>query len=408
VFSLKYSGGIGSVTDVNIVGSKQLLDKNENLNISESFHNRAFKSDRLYLNLEKGFRVDPVTLMIAYQHETAGLDYLDLKDPVIESDPGVKSGYFNQKRHGIVSIVKIHTPTGSDLLQKADFDISYRYDQVINKPDRIEYYNPEFSDPGLASNDWGYSTVKLSAYLSGNHTIAKYSTFMNYGTNIKFPTLFQQLSTPVVANPNVPGLSANLDPEKNRSIEIGVELVREFAYESNMDGWRISATYFQNYYENKFRSYTLPGIPVSFYENVATADISGFEGLVAGYFLQKKVTVEFAFSDYSISDKASFPFKYDTKLVSNLFIEHAGYSFQIHWFKESDQIGLILDRNGEFVGLPIPGYQNVDVHLGKEFEMWEAKLFANFSGRNLFDDDTELEGIAIRDRRFYLTLGIEY
>jgi hypothetical protein len=408
LFSVRYSGNIAMLTDLNLVGSKQLLDKNESLNISDSFHSRTFKNDRIYLNLEKAFKLNPVSFMIAYQYEDAGLDYSDFKDPVIIPDPGVKSGYFTQKRNGLVSIIKIHTPTGSHLLQKADFDISYRYDNVLNRSERVVFHDPDFSDRNIANNDWGFSTVKLSAHLSGNHTIAKYSTFLNYGTNIKFPTLFQQLSTPAVADPNIPGVNANLDPEKNRSLEIGVEMVREFENPGNMDGWQLAATYFQNYYENKFRSYTLPGIPVSFYENVPTADISGFEGQVAGYFFRKKLTVEFAFSDYSISDKASFPFKYDTKFVANLFIDHAGYSFQLHWFKESEQIGLILDRSGAFVGLPLPAYQNMDIHIGKNFELWDVKLFTNFTVRNLFDDDTQLEGIAIRDRRFYLSLGFEY
>ena len=39
----------------------------------------------------------------------------------------------------------------------------------------------------------------------------------------------------------------------------------------------------------------------------------------------------------------------------------------------------------------------------------KVKLFANVSGRNLLkDDDTELSGLTIRDRRFYLTVGAQY
>ena len=50
----------------------------------------------------------------------------------------------------------------------------------------------------------------------------------------------------------------------------------------------------------------------------------------------------------------------------------------------------------------------MDVHLGKKFDVHSFKLFLNLSARNIFDDDTLLEGIAIRDRRFYISFGAQY
>ena len=359
---------------------------------------------------EKSVDFGTVGLLAAYQYEDATLDYLYKID---ETRPqiGVESGVFRQKRHGFVSILKINTPTYSTLLQTAQVDVSYRYDDVSNVPEEIVYRNPEFSNDDIANNNWNHSTVKFSAHLNGNHEISEFTTFLNYGTNIKFPTLFQQLSVPGIADPNTPGVNTNLNPEKNRSLEVGLELKREFANPDKMDGWLLSGTYFQNYYENKFITYTKPGIPVSFYENVPIADIYGFEARVAGYFLNKKVTFEFAISDYTVSDPAAFPFKYDFKYIANLFIDHAGYSFQLHWFREGEQVGLILDNdNPESArqGLVLPEYQNMDIHFGKTFEVWRRKLFANFTVRNILNTEFDLAGVAIRDRRFYLSLGFEY
>jgi hypothetical protein len=49
------------------------------------------------------------------------------------------------------------------------------------------------------------------------------------------------------------------------------------------------------------------------------------------------------------------------------------------------------------------------VHLSKTFQLGRLKLFANASGRNLLNDDTTiLQGLAIRDRRYYLTMGAQY
>ena len=410
-FSLRFVGDILMIKDLNLIASRQLLDKEENLDFSGSYHNRFFKNDRSYLNVEKGFDFGMFDILAAYQYEIADLDYSDEISPTAEPQPGVESGLFNQERHGIVSILKIATPTSSSSSQTASFDVSYRYDKVANKSDNVVFRDPEFADDNIANNSWSYSTVKFSAHLTGNHRISEYTTYINYGTNVKFPTLFQQLSVPVIADPRTPGVNTNLNPEKNRSLEIGLELKREFANPGNVDGWRLSGTYFKNYYENKFRTYTRPGIPVAFYENVPTADISGFEGLVAGYFLRKKLTLEFAVSSYDISDLAAFPFKYDSKLIANLIIDHAGYSFQVHWFKESEQVGLLLDYDDtEFArqGLILPEYSNIDLHFGKIFEIWQFKLFGNFTVRNLLDTEFDLAGIAIRDRRFYVSIGFEY
>jgi outer membrane receptor protein involved in Fe transport len=410
-FSIRFEGDIAMIRDLNLIASKQLLDKEENLDFTGGYHNRLFKNDRSYLNVEKNFDFGKFDLLAAYQYEIADLDYSDKINPSAEPQPGVESGLFKQIRHGFVSILKIQTPTTASSMQTANLDISYRYDDVSNTSEKVVFRDPEFVEDNIANNNWSHSTVKFSAHLSGNHEISEYTTFLNYGTNIKFPTLFQQLSVPGVADPTTPGVNTNLNPEKNRSLEIGLELKREFANPGNMDGWLLSGTYFKNYYENKFRTYTKPGIPVSFYENVPTADISGFEGRVAGYFLRNKLTLEFAISDYSISDKAAFPFKYDSKLIANILIDHAGYSFQVHWFYESEQIGLIIDNDDpEYVrqGLVLPEYQNLDIHFGKIFEVWQFKLFANFTVRNLLNTEFDLAGIAIRDRRFYISLGFEY
>lgn len=408
IFSLRYDGDIGPLPDFDIVASRQLLDKNDHLDISGSFHDRRFLNHRDYFNFGKAIELNPVSVHMAYQFEDAQLDYSDIRNTSAPANGGIESGNFNQQRHGFVSILKLHSPTGSEYLQVADFDISGRYDKVTNRGKDLNFRNPDEADPEIANNDWDQTTVKFSAHVSGNHTISKFTTFLNYGTNIKFPTLFQQLSTPAIADPTTPGVNTNLNPEKNRSLELGVEFLREPDDLGNMDGWQVSATYFKNYYENKIRTYQVPGVPVSFYDNVPTADISGFEATVKGYFLRKKFAVELGYSDYNISDMAAFPFKYDHKIIANLFIDHAGYSMQIHWFKEGEQIGLILDRSGTFTGLPLPAYQNVDVHLGKTFELPYFKLFFNFSGRNLIDEAIDLQGIAIRDRRFYISMGIEY
>ncbi len=404
--SFRYQGDIGFITELNFVAALQTLKKSEQLNLVNNLIFRNFDNSRQNLHLEKTLRFSPFTWLMAYQYENAKMIFSDIRDPAVTV--GIESAVFHSRKHGFVSILKLHTPTGSDVFQVADLDFSYRYDLVDNKPEDLKYRGPGEEFNPIKATRWDRSTLKFAANLAGLHRLYRFTGYFNYGTNIKFPTLYQQLSIPQVFDPDSPGNFAALNPEQNRGLDIGLDILRETDRSTSLFGWQIQANYFMNFYENKFRMYQIPGLPITFYDNVATADIKGFEGRLTGYFFMKKVAVEFGLSDYSISDKSAFPFKYDSKLIANLFIDHAGFSFQVHWFKEGEQIALIRDRSGEFVGLILPGYQNFDIHLSKIIELYGFKLLTNFSARNVLDDDTELEGIAIRDRRFYLTFGVEY
>jgi hypothetical protein len=50
----------------------------------------------------------------------------------------------------------------------------------------------------------------------------------------------------------------------------------------------------------------------------------------------------------------------------------------------------------------------MDIHFGKAFEINKVKLILNLSLRNMLDDNFDLEGLTLRDRRYYLTLGVQY
>lgn len=122
-------------------------------------------------------------------------------------------------------------------------------------------------------------------------------------------------------------------------------------------------------------------------------------------------------SRYYISERAAFPFKSDLKRTLSFIVDHAGYSFQALWFKEGEQSGWLRRSGsdltrvtpGDFGEVILPGYTNLDAHLSKTFEFGHLKVFLNASGRNLLNgEEVVLQGIALRDRRYYLTLGAQY
>jgi outer membrane receptor protein involved in Fe transport len=323
---------------------------------------------------------------------------------------GQEAGTLQRQHHGLVAIAKWHNDKPSEVFQTLDVDFSLRHDLVLDRQDLLQQ---QFApDPQTTQffkeNDWRETMFKFSLNMVGLRNNLSYNAFLKFGKNTKFPTLFQQISVPDVAAEvrNRP----NLNPEKNRSVEIGLSFTREISLHPSIYGWGISGTFFQNHYDNKFRVFGRLDSPKAFYDNVANARLSGFEAKPSLYLYRKKITLEAGLSRYYISEKAAFPFKSDSKRTLSLIVDHAGYSFQLLWFKEGEQVGwLPLSESNGFGEVELPGYTNLDAHLSKSFELGPLKLFLNASGRNLLNgEEVVLQGIALRDRRYYLTVGAQY
>jgi hypothetical protein len=352
-------------------------------------------------------------LLLAYQFQQSELDFVDERNNFQEIQIGLESSDLQRQHHGFVSIAKYHGESGSDFLRRIDIDVSFRHDRVKDKQSNsvlrgAANFQGDDDIVGLfTDNSWNETMFKFAMNFSGYSRDLFFNGYLNFGTNTKFPSLLQQISSPslLITDSSRP----NLNPEKNRSFELGATLTRDVGGETSIYGWQVSGNYFQNNYDNKFRIFVTPGIPVAFYDNVQDAKISGFEAKSSIFLFRKKVTIDLGFSKYFISEKAAFPFKSDQKRTINFNIDHAGYSFQLHWFKENEQTGWLRFPSGEFSEITLPDYSNIDLHLSKTFEFGKLKFFANASGRNLLnDDDVVLQGLAIRDRRFYLTVGAQY
>jgi len=220
--------------------------------------------------------------------------------------------------------------------------------------------------------------------------------------------MFQQISSPSVLATDAQALQTTLKPEKNNSTEIGVELMGESLGDPSLNGWQLNVNYFRNAYDNKLRMFYIPFSPIAYYDNVQNAEISGLEVKASVFLIRKKLTLEFGSSNYSISEKAAFPFKAEHKHILNALIEHAGFSAHIHGFKESEQVGWIRKSDGSFSEVRLKGYSNIDLHISKIITLDNTEFFINFSGRNLLGDETRLEGLTLRDRRIYITFGVQY
>ena len=417
--SLKYTSESGAFKDFDVSFSHRSLDETQLLFIPGGELERVIEDRAFFLDVEKRFRFGILELLTSYQFQLADLDFTDRNDFLQLQQVGLESAKLKRQHHGFVSILKLKNELTSVFLRTFNMDLSIRHDRVSDEQDNPVLREGQSEDDltGMfADNDWDETVFKFSVGLSGYRDYLTFNSYLNFGRNVKFPTLFQQISSPLSLARDE--FQPNLSPEKNRSIEVGFNVTREFRDRPAVYGWSVSGNFFQNNYENKFRLSATPGIPVVFYDNVPDARITGIETKASLYLYRKKMTLQYGLSKYGISEKAAFPFKSDFKHIFDFLIDHAGYSFQLHWFREGAQVGWLRLASSAtsqdpgstgFGEIELPDYSNLDLHLSKKFEIANLKLFLNLSGRNLLNsEDVVLEGLAIRDRRFYVTMGAQY
>ena len=189
--------------------------------------------------------------MIAYQFENGELDYCDKRPFYSFQSLGIESVSMSQKKNGFVSIIKWHVPTKSDFYKRTDIDISFRRDYVNNTFNNIEYpkqpsYFPiSFGSMTLKARDWQQSLLKFSSHLEGGNEIFNINAYLTYGSNYKFPTMFQQISIPESFGNSPVTTRPNLKPEENNSNELGVELLGELPNDLNLTGWHFLPTIFE-------------------------------------------------------------------------------------------------------------------------------------------------------------------
>ncbi|MEJ2054624.1 MAG: TonB-dependent receptor plug domain-containing protein, partial [Calditrichaceae bacterium] len=409
--SLNYEGAFWEFKKFSFTGAYQWYNHNQNIIFDNGFIDRKFEDKNFNLNMEEKLAIANLDINFASQYEYSTLDLNDQNESHYQQNIGIESALFDRNRIGVASILKLHAPTGSSFLKLADLDVAYRYDYVDNGQTNTKFRseNPYNIIPlNITDNDWNESTFKISSHLLAESRLIRINSYMNFGSNVKFPTLYQQISSPAPARFYTGATQPDLNPEKNTSLDIGTSIIQELNDQGALNGWQFDFNYFKNYYDNKFRMYYSPGIPIASYDNVQNAVISGIESNINLFMVKRKITFNIGASKYFISEKAAFPYKSDLKSVVNLYLDHAGYSFRAMGFYENDQIAWVRDPQNHLWQIQLPGYSNLDLHLNKTVEFKDFKIFLNLSARNIFDNDTVLEGIAIRDRRYYITFGAQY
>ncbi|MEA1881333.1 MAG: TonB-dependent receptor plug domain-containing protein [Candidatus Marinimicrobia bacterium] len=408
LIALRYNGILGPFGKVEFGYGNHNLKEIQGLNnlagiiIRNLDHNSKKFESRKYINLNQ------LELMFSAQMENSVLRFWDDRAMNNVNQIGLKGADLNRSQFGIASVIKLHSKGDEEGRWLTDLDFSIRQDQVKDRKSRLIYRedHQEENDGkaflNFGENNWKHTIIKLSTIASRRQPNQTMAFWMTTGTNVKFPTLQQQIS--LTESPT--GETHALFPEKMKSLELGFSVVSKPNLIDNIDQMEFQGSFFRNDYTNKMRVTYLLGMPVGFYENINIAQMSGFEGKVKVKGYNGGLAGEFGFSKYNVSDLSIFPFKSAAKITGSATANWKFISINYRWYSKGKQVGLILLPGEGFTEIELPPFSNYDLSVTLKIKAGPLKGQLSYSGRNLKKNETTLDGFLLRDTRKYITFNL--
>jgi len=217
LLSFKYTGHLFKFEDVDLSVSLRQLNEEQSLARSFGALNRGIEDRTVHVNAEKRLQFTKAELLLAYQFQNATLDFTDERRNFQEQAIGLEAAEFHRKHHGLVAIGKYHGDAGSEFFRDFEISASLRHDRVNGEQTRSVLRGGAVGN--FDRNDWQSTMFKLAFNFSGYRQDLTFNGHMSFGKNTKFPTLFQQISSPLLLTRAA--VQPNLEPEDNSSIELG-------------------------------------------------------------------------------------------------------------------------------------------------------------------------------------------
>ncbi len=288
---------------------------------------------------------------------------------------------------------RINNEDRNPLFDMKSMGVNYSYKMIQDDGDSSFAINDQF--------EHNKSSYMISTVFGGETDQFYFNTHVNYSNDFRLPTPYQMLLSQHYQSDI--GTNRPMLLENKRNTEIGVEVHGK----STRFNWLFSGIFFSNRYSNKYREIQLSRSPVVFLDNYKDAEISGIEGRLQAGAFENRVQLGVNYNHNLIDDKSAFPFKLTSKFSSDLSLNCNYLSTRLVWFNESQRTGIIYYPKEGLKEIKLKDFSNLDVHIRANVDIWRTNLFCAFSARNLLGGELIKEGIAIRDRRFYITLGIE-
>lgn len=410
LFGIRYDGVLGLLGEIEIAVANHKLEETQGLNSYTGFVSRKLDHNANKFEVRKYINMNRLEWMFGTQMEKSLLKFWDDRNLTNVHQVGLKGANLNRDQFGFATVLKLHSKGDDAGKWLTDLDVSFRQDQVKDYKDNLVYRGNH--EPGVdgrtfldfGENNWNNKIVKISTIASKRSLNKTMAYWVTTGNNVKFPSLQQQIS---LTDLPPGGRTANLLPEKMKSLEIGINVVSQPADIPTIDQLELQGSFFRNDFINKMRITYLLGMPIGYYENIGHADMMGFEAKMKAKTYGGALVGEIGFSKYKVSDQSAFPFKSTFKLTVNMTAKWKWITFGTRWFQEGEQVGMINVPSKGFNEIELPAFSNYDIYWTVDVNVGPIKGDISYSGRNLKKNDTSLNGLMLRDTRKYFTFSTE-
>ena len=172
--------------------------------------------------------------------------------------------------------------------------------------------------------------------------------------------------------------------------------------------FRGSMSYFNYQYKNKIKTIQYSASPLQFPLNDGSAFISGVELNAELFTLNDLLGLRSIYSAYNYSDQLSFPMQPISSLRNSIMVNLGNMRVKVSLKKEGSRVLTTIGDDGVLENNYLEDYQSFDINASYLINFRDFKASVAIFGQNLNDDSQVLEGISIFDKRFYLSLGIQW
>jgi outer membrane cobalamin receptor len=407
IYNLKYLGDFKAYGKLWLNASRQHLNENYTYQSNANSYDNDIKDKTDQLSCEYALDIDLIQLFASFNNENSRLNFRGGSDN-LQLLPNDQTYRFHRSCNNYTFAVGYLNDDRSGNLYVDNIQFSLFFEQTE------DHFPTTLEISYLDDNDrvhWNNSSYMFSSSLVWGEPDLLFKAHLNYGVNFRIPTLYQQLTA--MLYPLNSNSDAGLLTEYKANQELGITA---FGNQTSASAAAVkteaSLVIFRSTYENKFRMIQLGGTPLTVLDNYNDAQIFGLESYV-GLNWRRAVSANLSYIKYIIPDKAAFPFKPDSKLTARISFAMRNWHLDLVGYREAERSGWIIKRltTGNQMQLQeiiLPEYNNFDVHLKKNFQLWKLECYLSASGRNILNKSEVLDGIAIRDRRFYLSFGLQF
>jgi len=236
----------------------------------------------------------------------------------------------------------------------------------------------------------------------------KFTPYLNYGENIKFPTLLDNAYIVDVVNVSIsePGLDATtLLPEIAKSREFGFDFqyIPSFSFYQSLS---LQFAYFDTEIANRIMKRPLEDTIIR--TQLGTNQTSGIEAMLKLYNVLKDWTLGFSYGSLDVSNPLLYAYKPDQKYSIQIdYRQMQGFYMSGLFYFEGKSLAWDFNEQNEFVTAEVPPFFDFDFSAGYQFDAGPVRLNLMLSGYNVLDN-AGYKFYNLKKRFLQLGIGIKY